>query len=403
MSPLTEVMCTPTMWRCTWPPFLFPQCLLPNTTAIPPFTRPPSGTKPRAPTSGSSLPPIARLLDQASTPRGKWISSIARTGSHQDRTVCAAVCGPFAQQAIAFDRQEDSYDTWHEGCRRGEHDHPAEPTSFAPTQVTGNLERVPDLAMNSSQSTFAPFELDDEGADAGSLSLANLHFAVRGGEVIYGDADAALDQYRRVAARQSAAELIATESYLKALFFARGVSLTAAETLAAERAHQSRSARPPSQCPVATGSMAAPITPVRALRPSSFSTPSSSPNAPRATAHAASRSVLRANPSKSANTSTPRANALSRAPTDEVKERARRARLAAIQLAIQHSTTSAPAPVNVKGKGRQAAEEYESDVDEEFAKLVEQWVPVEEGQFDGSVPKEERFDPRFENRPHDDA
>ncbi|KAJ7039007.1 hypothetical protein C8F04DRAFT_1179335 [Mycena alexandri] len=90
---------------------------------------------------------------------------------------------------LYFDRpQEDSYPEWHVHCRLSEHNHPVdpEPSRAAPPF---NYEQSPSRTVQS-PARNVPHHITPPSA-----ALPNLHFAVRGGEVVYGRLEPALQQY----------------------------------------------------------------------------------------------------------------------------------------------------------------------------------------------------------------
>ncbi|KAJ7175603.1 hypothetical protein C8R46DRAFT_1214073 [Mycena filopes] len=127
-------------------------------------------------------------------------------GIYTSWEACSSVCeGVNNAGAIFFDSQEGCYPAWHAHCRLGDHNHPAEPQTPNPR---------PAVDFNPESPHFR-----------------DLHFAVRGGDVIYSGLESALLHYKR-SAESGPAELIATRSYLKAFFFARGADEYEAQQLA---------------------------------------------------------------------------------------------------------------------------------------------------------------------------
>ncbi|KAJ7045998.1 hypothetical protein C8F04DRAFT_1248263 [Mycena alexandri] len=141
-------------------------------------------------------------------------------GNYTSWDACSAVCeGIDGAGATFYSTEEASYPAWHARCRRGEHAHPPEPTT--PVRKRAQAEAPPSSAT----------------ASSAVPNFDHLHFAVRGGEVIYSKLDRASEQYLRLADAGENVELLATHDYYKALFFARGDGEYEAEQHAiAERA-----------------------------------------------------------------------------------------------------------------------------------------------------------------------
>ncbi|KAJ7027676.1 hypothetical protein C8F04DRAFT_1189360 [Mycena alexandri] len=294
---------------------------------------------------------------------------------------CAAVTDGMAETPTYYDRQEDSYAAWHVCCRLGEHNHPADPVAWSPFKHRVKVE---------SPAPPTPTKVPQHISPA-SPSLANLHFAVRGGEVIYSDPESALEHHLRVAGGSAKTEIIATDNYYKAIFFARGAGESAAEQLALARTNNTDpfvATKPGVPC----GSITAPISP-----------PPRTPATPRATTSSGARGGRKPIPApvfaqlsgatsvrnKANHGQSSRARlASTSAGVDESRSKASEKRLAAIKGALEG-----------KGKGKvksesveDGGEETDYDVDGEYERLASGWVPVEE-----------RFDPSSENKPRDDA
>ncbi|KAJ7027273.1 hypothetical protein C8F04DRAFT_1189709 [Mycena alexandri] len=151
------------------------------------------------------------------------------------REACSAVCeGVSGAGAVFFKSDLECYNAWHERCRLGEHNHPAEPQT--PTRV----RTQPAI-------TACIFE--------------TLHFAVRGGETIYSDITSAFVHYQGVVDNGGNAELLATRSYMKAFYFAQGANEWTAERLALEATPETANNLPPPSSPHPRGGIVYPVTP----------------------------------------------------------------------------------------------------------------------------------------------
>ncbi|KAJ7028203.1 hypothetical protein C8F04DRAFT_1188885 [Mycena alexandri] len=199
-------------WRCNLHRSPLPPCPPPTITATPPVHQ----------SSGwdETISPCVWLVTDPECPSPgpglytSWHAVSALTEGRQD--------------PLYFDRQEDSYPEWHVHCRLGEHNHPVDPEPSRARRPF-NYEQSPSRTVQS-PARNVPHHITPPSA-----ALPNLHFAVRGGEVVYGRLELALQQYLRVSGTESTTELIATENYYKAIFFARGASEAASEQLAAAR------------------------------------------------------------------------------------------------------------------------------------------------------------------------
>ncbi|KAJ7029131.1 hypothetical protein C8F04DRAFT_1265179 [Mycena alexandri] len=182
----------------------------------------------------------------ASTATGLWLVTSQDAlapgpGVYSSWEVCSAVCeGVPGAGAVFYNTEADCYAAWHARCRLGEHDHPAEP------QTPSRRTECP---------ATDPF------------ILQHLHFAVRGGETIYSDLGAALAHYQKVLNDGDKAELLATQRYMKALYFARGANEWTAERLAGEASPETRAESVVSALPHPVGGIAYPVSPTRAADP----------------------------------------------------------------------------------------------------------------------------------------
>ncbi|KAJ7018296.1 hypothetical protein C8F04DRAFT_1199139 [Mycena alexandri] len=295
-------------------------------------------------------------------------------------TVLALTAG--RQDPVYFDRQEDSYPEWHD--------------------FTVPARKIPHH--------IAPL----------SAALPNLHFAVRGGEVVYGRLEPALQQYLRVSGAESTTELIATENYYKAIFFSRGASEAAAEQLAAARTGNGDpfiDSSPGIRC----GSLTSPISPPPRGTSPPRATTSRTPATPSRTGHSGPKPipapvftapqqqpairpqhrVARRDPNSSRTRMASIRAAMEEKDREEKQRRslassARRAVIAEALAQTPKGQRGAEAGLSSKGKGKAVEEEEGEETDYDL---------------DGSSSRsrrtgfrcEERFDPTTENRPRDDA
>ncbi|KAJ7018316.1 hypothetical protein C8F04DRAFT_1199100 [Mycena alexandri] len=173
---------------------------------------------------------------------GVWLVSSPNAlapgpGVYTSWEACSAVCeGVSDAGAVFYNSDVEAYAAWHQHCRLGEHQHPAEPQT--PT-------RAAERPANSSK------------------IFDRLHFAVRGGETIYTDLAAAFIHYEQVS-EGGAAELLATDNYMKALYFARGSNEWTAERLARDVSAETANSSVVAATPHTTGGMVYPVSPVRA-------------------------------------------------------------------------------------------------------------------------------------------
>ncbi|KAJ7776378.1 hypothetical protein B0H16DRAFT_1879706 [Mycena metata] len=300
---------------------------------------------------------------------------------------------------VYFERQEDAYPEWHLHCRLGEHNHPVDPDP-------SNARPPFNYGLQSPSQTF---QSPARTVPQPSPHPPTVHFAVRGGEVVYKELDKALQHYVRVSATSSTAELMATNNAYKAVFFARGEGEAKAEQLA--RAHGANgdpffTTGGVVQC----GSMSSPVSPPSRstynAATSSTSTASRVDPIP-APVFSAAQCTVRRDPNSSRTRMPSIDGAVQECKRKEEEQQKRatvsRARRAAIESALT-STPKASTPKEVKlevqdfglkGKGKAVednGEETDYDVDEDFLRVASGWVPVDE-----------RFDPRTENQPRDDA
>ncbi|KAJ7022498.1 hypothetical protein C8F04DRAFT_1272611 [Mycena alexandri] len=367
-----------------------------------------------------------------STATGLWLVTSQDVlapgpGVYTSWEACSAICeGVSGAGAVFYNTELDCYAAWHARCRLGEHAHPAEPQT---------PRRGPDhLATD-------------------ALIFKDLHFAVRGGETIYSDLGAAVAHYQKVQSDGDKAELLATQNYMKALYFARGANEWTAERLALETSSETRDRS-------VVPRLAAPCPAPAADSPAVKKKAAMAADSPAAQREAATASRLAAI----------EASVVAAKEEKEKKQRAKASRLAAIEAVavserIQEekerelaskrrtiiseylastpfpskpspfkpprfkpssstssvSTPTTPTPSkpfkasgfstpikiggrvaertpksNLKGKGPLDGNEsdalYETLGDDELAEILLDWVEPED-----------RFDPRTENRPRDDA
>ncbi|KAJ7036454.1 hypothetical protein C8F04DRAFT_1181461 [Mycena alexandri] len=317
------------------------------------------------------------------------------------------------QDPLYFDRQEDSYPEWHVHCRLSEHNHPVDPEPSR-ARPPFNYEQSPSRTVQS-PARNVPHHITPPSA-----ALPNLHFAVRGGEVVYGRLEPALQQYLCVSGTESTTELIATENYYKAIFFARGASEAASEQLAAARTGNGDpfiSSSPGTRC----GSLTSPISPPPRGTSSPRATTSRTPATPSRTGRSGPKPipapvftapqqqpairpqhrVARRDPNSSRTRMASITAAMEEKDREEKQRRslassARRAVIAEALASTPKGQRGAEVGSSSKGKGKEVeeeeGEETDYDLDGEFLEIAKDWVP-----------SEERFDPTTENRPRDDA
>ncbi|KAJ7034181.1 hypothetical protein C8F04DRAFT_1183467 [Mycena alexandri] len=361
-----------------------------------------------------------------STATGLWLVTCPDAlapgpGVYTSWEACSAICeGVSGAGAVFYKTELDCYAAWHARCRLGEHAHPAEPQT---------PRHGPDYLATD------------------TLIFKTLHFAVRGGEMIYSDLGAAVAHYQKVQNDGDNAELLATQNYMKALYFAWGANKWTAERLALETSSetQDRSVVPASPHP--GGGVAYPVSPAPAAdSPAAKKKAAKAADSPQKEAAMASRlTAIEASRAKAARLAAIEAVAVSERIQEE-KER---------QLVSKHrtiiseylastpfpskpspfkaprfkpssstssvSTPSTPTPSkpfkalgsktpikiggrvaertpksNLKGQGPLDGNEsdalYETLGDDELAEILLDWVEPED-----------RFDPRTENRQRDDA
>ncbi|KAJ7713504.1 hypothetical protein B0H16DRAFT_1743309 [Mycena metata] len=301
-------------------------------------------------------------------------------------------------EPVYFERQEDAYPEWHFHCRRGEHPYPVDPDP-SNARPPFNYEQPPSTTPQ-------------------SAALPGLHFAVRGGELVYNRLEPAMEQYLRLSAAASTTELMATDNPYKAVFFARGAGEAAAELLAAGRSDDNNpfvNSGPAVQC----GSLTSSISPPTRGTSTPRATTSHDPATPSRTSRCATSGpvfvehqqrppikqekkhpgVWDENASRTQMTSISAAlNEVDR----EAKERrakastARRAAIAGALSSTPKGQGGMESGQGGKGKGKLVqeddGEETDYDLDGEFLKIASDWVP-----------HEDRFDPATENKPRDDA
>lgn len=301
-------------------------------------------------------------------------------------------------EPVYFERQEDAYPEWHFHCRRGEHPHPVDPDP-SNARPPFNYEQPPSTTPQ-------------------SAALPGLHFAVRGGELVYNRLEPAMEQYLRLSAAASTTELMATDNPYKAVFFARGAGEAAAELLAAGRSDDNNpfvNSGPAVQC----GSLTSPISPPTRGTYTPRATTSRDPATPSRTSRCATSGPVfvahqqrppikqeKKHPGvRDENASRTRMTSISAALNEvdrEAKERrakastARRAAIAGALSSTPKGQGGMESGQGGKGKGKLVqeddGEETDYDLDGEFLKIASDWVP-----------HEDRFDPATENKPRDDA
>ncbi|KAJ7716712.1 hypothetical protein B0H16DRAFT_1741047 [Mycena metata] len=296
---------------------------------------------------------------------------------------------------VYFERQEDAYPEWHLHCRLGEHNHPVDPDPL-------NARLPFNYGLQSPSQTF---QSPARTVPQPSPRPPTVHFAVRGGEVVYKELDKALQHYVRVSATSSTAELMATDNAYKAVFFAQGEGEATAEQLA--RSHGAN-ADPffTTGGVVQCGSMSSPVSPPSQSTYKAATSSTSTASIPVPVFSAAQRPICR-DPNSSCTRMPSIDGAVQERKRKEEEQQkwatASRARRAAIESALM-STLKASTPKEVKlevqdfglkGKGKVVeddGEEMDYNLDEDFLRVASGWVPVDE-----------RFDPRTENQPRDDA
>ncbi|KAJ7033885.1 hypothetical protein C8F04DRAFT_1183635 [Mycena alexandri] len=295
------------------------------------------------------------------------------------------------QDPLYFDRQEDSYPEWHVHCRLGEHNHPVDPEPSRARRPF-NYEQSPSRTVQS-PARNVPHHITPPSA-----ALPNLHFSVRGGEVVYGRLEPALQQYLRVSGTESTTELIATENYYKAISAGceRGCFGTT-------RSRPNRQRPPPrgTSSPRATTSRT-PAPPSRTGRSSPKPIPAPVFTAPQQQpAIRPQHRVARRDPNSSRMRMASITAAMEEKDREEKQRRslassARRAVIAEALASTPKGQRGAEVGSSSKGKGKEVeeeeGEETDYDLDGEFLEIAKDWVP-----------SEERFDPTTENRPRDDA
>ncbi|KAJ7728635.1 hypothetical protein B0H16DRAFT_1470396 [Mycena metata] len=288
-------------------------------------------------------------------------------------------------EPVYFERQEDAYPEWHFHCRRGEHPHPVDPDP-SNARPPFNYEQPPSTTPQ-------------------SAALPSLHFAVRGGELVYNRLEPAIEQYLRLSAAVSTTELMATDNPYKAVFFARGAGEAAAELLAAGRSDDNN--------PFSTGSrhvypeghdLTRPRNAI--LHQSVCHFPPRLRRAPAGAPNQVGEETSRCSGRKcllnADDLDFGRVERSGQGGEGEAKERRARASTAR-RAAIAGALSSTPkgqggmeSGQGGKGKGKLVqeddAEETDYDLDGEFLKIASDWVP-----------HEDRFDPATENKPRDDA
>ncbi|KAJ6522076.1 hypothetical protein DFH09DRAFT_1330719 [Mycena vulgaris] len=120
---------------------------------------------------------------------------------------------------------------WHAGCDAGEHDHPAKSQSSPPHDSSPQTPRCPKKPTATEAMTPA-----SAPAPSTSPAPSGLHYAVRGGGVVYGSITPALAQYNMLQASTGAASLLTTVDPHHAAHFAAGHDHEEAKALATESA-----------------------------------------------------------------------------------------------------------------------------------------------------------------------
>ncbi|KAJ7703821.1 hypothetical protein B0H16DRAFT_1482808 [Mycena metata] len=252
-----------------------------------------------------------------------------------------------------------------------------------------------------------------------SAALPSLHFAVRGGELVYNRLEPAMEQYLHLSATASTTELMATDNPYKAVFFARGAGEAAAGR--SDDNNPFVNSGPAVQC----GSLTSPISPPARCRRAArgTSTPRATASRDPATPSRTSRCAIsgpvfvehqqrppikqeKKHPGvRDKNASRTRMTLISATLNEvdrEAKERrakastARRAAIAGVLSSTPKGPGGMESGPGGKGKGKLVqeddGEETDYDLNGEFLKIASDWVP-----------HEDRFDPATENKPRDDA
>ncbi|KAJ7017227.1 hypothetical protein C8F04DRAFT_1279804 [Mycena alexandri] len=319
-----------------------------------------------------------------STATGLWLVTSQDVlapgpGVYTSWEACSAICeGVSGAGAVFYNTELDCYAAWHARCRLGEHAHPAEPQT---------PRRGPDhLATD-------------------ALIFKDLHFAVRGGETIYSDLGAAVAHYQKVQSDGDKAELLATQNYMKALYFARGANEWTAERLALETSSETRDrsvvprlAAPWWWCGLPASRLAA----IEAVAVSErIQEEKERELASKRRTIISEYLASTPFPSKPSPFKAPRFKPSSSTssvstPTTPTPSKPFKASGFSTPIKIGGRVAERTPKSNLKGKGPLDGNEsdalYETLGDDELAEILLDWVEPED-----------RFDPRTENRPRDDA
>ncbi|KAJ7034305.1 hypothetical protein C8F04DRAFT_1260067 [Mycena alexandri] len=303
-------------------------------------------------------------------PTGLWLVTSKDAlepgaGIYSSWDSCAAVCEGISGAGATFYKTEDEcVAAWHAHCRLGKHNHPAEP-------------QTPTRARAQRSSTT-------------SILLDSLHFAVRGGEVIYSNLDAAFAHYRECIEDGRVAELLATRHYMKAIYFAQGANEWTAEKLLEEGTDELATSSLVSPSPHPKGGVVYPVTPsgIYPLSPTHAVGATPSSLYPLSPTHAVSEQKKK-------------------------KDAARAARLAAIETALATNANPAPyastsrtpktvfrapkKPIVIGGRVAEKAPTDGNESDALYSALDDAEI------FEDWVAPEDRFNPAKENGPSDDA
>ncbi|KAJ6541153.1 hypothetical protein DFH09DRAFT_1322736 [Mycena vulgaris] len=128
---------------------------------------------------------------------------------------------------IKYSSYEACIPAWHAGCDAGEHEHPKKSQSSPLHHSLPQTPRRPKNPTASEATTPA-----SAPAPPASPTPTGLHYAVRGGGVVYGSITPALAQYTTLQASTGAASLLTTGDPHHAAHFAAGHDHEEAQALA---------------------------------------------------------------------------------------------------------------------------------------------------------------------------
>lgn len=128
---------------------------------------------------------------------------------------------------IKYPSYEACIPAWHAGCDAGEHDHPTKSQSSPLHDSSPQTPRRPKKPTATGAMTPA-----SALAPSTSPTPSGLHYAVRGGGVVYGSIAPALVQYNTLQASTGAASLLTTVDPHHAAHFAAGHDHEEAKALA---------------------------------------------------------------------------------------------------------------------------------------------------------------------------